>query len=165
MKAFITLFFMLFANLTMAQGLIFSTLSEKPKVLDIEIVRPQNGEPYFVHVKRDPLTKVRIEFKGEKLGKLKEHLLKKNYPRLFATAKFVFAYDEHGSQYIDLKSVTIMTEEDGWIVAHSIGGNVRLTPSEVQEKDYELQRNIQREGLKRRVAEPTFEPGAGSNRQ
>lgn len=140
MKSLILLFFFSISNISFAQGLIFNTITENPKVLMLEKISSWNGENYLSHVEEEPLTHVRVKFIGEQLLKLQSHLLKSESPRIFCDGNFSLEYDRQGSQFIALSAVNVCIDEGGWVVAHSIGK--QLSPSEVQMKAGELSLSI-----------------------
>jgi hypothetical protein len=145
MKFLIFFLFLFASNLVLAQGLIFSTLQEKPKVLMLEKMYPWDGDSYLVHVEENPLTHVKILFQGEQLIKLQDHLIKSDSSRIFCDGNFSFAYDFHGQQYLDVSSISVCIDENGMIIAHSFGKS--LQPHEIYSKVTELSKSIKKKKI------------------
>ena len=136
---------LLIANLSYAQGLIFSTVTEKPEVLTLEQIRPWAGESYLAHVEDNPSARVKTLFMGDQLLNLQNHLLQVNSQRIFCDGDYSLANDSHGAQYIALGAVNVCIDQDGWVVAHSV--NKTLTQSQINKIAGELSQKIQRKEI------------------
>lgn len=146
MKSLTVLLFLLTSSLSFAQGLIFSTVTEKPKVLMLEKkISPLSGDSYFVHVEENPLTHVNVLFMGDQLLKLQNHLLKSESSRIFCDGDLSLENDSRGIQFIALSTVSVCIDEDGWIIAHSFGK--QLAPDEIQRKAGELSKSIKKKEI------------------
>jgi hypothetical protein len=145
MKSLAVLLFLLASSLSFAQGLIFSSVTEKPKVLMLERVNPWSGESYMAHVEENPLSMVKVVFIGDQLLKLQKHLLKSESSRIFCDGDFSLANDYHGSQFFALSTVSVCIDEEGWVVAHSFGKE--LSPEQVHRKAAELSKSIKKKDM------------------
>lgn len=132
MKTLVAVLIALVSTVSMAQGLIFSTITERPKVLVLEKRSPWSGEGYFVHVEENPRSEVRVAFVGDQLLRLNARLFETNSFRIYCDGDFSLANDFHGMQFIALNTVSVCIDDNGWVVAHSFGES--LSPAEVQRR-------------------------------
>lgn len=141
----ITSLLLLVANVSFAQGLILSTIPEKPEVLTLEVIRPWSGESYLAHVEDNPSARVKTVFMGDQLLNLQNHLLQVNSQRIFCDGEYAMANDFHGMQFIALGAINVCIDQDGWVVAHSV--NKTLTQNQISEIAGELSQKIQKKEI------------------
>lgn len=146
------MFFLLFiSQFSMAQGLIFSTLSEKPKFLMLEPRHPWSGESYMTHVLENPLTEVKVLFQGDRLLQFNQYLLKSPHARVFCDGDFSLANDLHDSQFLAVSSISVCIDENGNLIAYNIGK--LLTLDEIKFKIAELSKSIKKKEQNKAIYE------------
>ena len=128
MKAFVLIMGLLVSQFALAQGLILSTLGEKPDFLTMERMNPFSGPSYFSHIEDEGNAMSRIVFKGNDLKNLEANLMRVHSRRIFCDGEYELvddyrpsnSADYYGGQYLKLEKINVCIDENGWIVARSM---------------------------------------------
>lgn len=101
-------------------GLIFSSVPELPKVLELEKRVKWDNKSEMKHIDNAHFAEVNTAFIGFDMKNLEQYMLKTN-KHFSCDGDFEFRNDEHGVQYIALKSINVCLDEMGFVAVHSVG--------------------------------------------
>lgn len=140
MKFLVMLFVLIFGQITCAQGLIFSSVKELPKVLELRQRTSWDNKIEVYHDATEFGAQVNVGFmKTQSVQDFKRFFLEsgKNFS---CSGDFEFRYDSHNMQFIAVKSIDVCVDEQGFVVAHSIN-RPTLSSTEIQSKAQEIEKN------------------------
>ena len=104
-----------------AGDLTFNAVAQKPSVLELAKFRPLTGKLELRYIHDSPHVIVRINSHTKEISDFILKVLDSDLSKLFCDGDFDLTYDSNGTQSINIKSIKVCTDADGFVVAHSVG--------------------------------------------
>jgi hypothetical protein len=102
-------------------GLIFEQDRGASQVLQLSKYRGVSGKLELRNIRGNSKTPVRISYGSQEVKDFSLKVLDSDLDKLSCDGDFFVTYDAYGTQYIQINSIRVCLDNDGWVVAHSFG--------------------------------------------
>ncbi|MBC7428553.1 MAG: hypothetical protein H7336_08085 [Bacteriovorax sp.] len=99
----------------------FASMASKPNVLELKKYRTVTGGLELRYIHDSPRIVMRIGAGTNEANDFLEKVMKSDLIKLNCDGDFYPAYDRFGSPYMHINSLKSCVDEDGSVIAHSIG--------------------------------------------
>ncbi len=99
----------------------FTALAVKPKVLELKKYREISDRLSIKFVKDNPRIVINLGTRSKEVNDFFNKVKESDLQKLSCDGDFFLAFDNMGMQYIHINSIKACLDEEGTVVAHSIG--------------------------------------------
>lgn len=126
----------------------YNAIAVKPKVLELKKYREISGRLSIKYVHENPRAVINLGTMSKEVNEFFNKVKESDLQKLNCDGDFFLAFDNMGMQYIHINSIKSCVDEEGSIVAHSIGMN------RLDDKQLAASKKIIEDGLKPETANP-----------
>lgn len=117
------LLLVLLALPTFAFGAEFNAMTVKPNILELKKYLPVHGRMELRYVHETPRIVIKIATHSKDMADFYKTVLASDLNKIYCDGDFNLSYDNFGTQFIVINSIKSCVDEDGSMLAHSIGMN------------------------------------------
>jgi hypothetical protein len=92
-----------------------------PKVIELVKYRSPSGQLELRYVQENPHRLTRLSSAKAEIKDFGQKLLDSDIDKVSCDGDFSITFDAYGRQYIQINSIKVCLDKEGWVVAHSFG--------------------------------------------
>lgn len=115
------LLLVLIALPTLAFSIEFNAMEQRPNILELRKFMPLSGKMEMRFIHDNPRVVIKLATDSKEVRELFQKVVESDLSRINCDGDYNLTRDQFGTQYITIQSIKTCLDEDGSVVAHSVG--------------------------------------------